>query len=240
MKRNTAIVALVLVIGGAVAASALLPPTAWRREDEAKRKEAKTSQTKAKEQPPVPYKLPFKFNGFADVGDPGAKIVITAGMPGQQAHTCQTVENTVYVVWALAQKNPGRIRAVFVDFESAEGAAKAKEHGVQAGCAGIQINGQQKVTVQYPNEDPFEIELSHSMGDAFKPEDFVQAVAGEFQRQYGVAMKRPDLQKALTDANKAAAARTGSSGLKGPATPLMRGGPLTLPPGGKTPAKQGG
>ena len=240
MKRNTAIVALVLILGGAVAASVLLPPTTWQREVKRRHKTSEASQATTQKAQKVGYELPFKFDGFAAVGEPTAKVVITAGLPGQQAHGCSTVEDTVYPVWALVQKNPGKIRAVFVDFESPTGSAKAKEHGVAAGCVGMQINGKQSVTVHFPGEDPYEVLLSKPIGDSFKHEEFVQAVAEEFQRQYGTAMKRPDLDQVRQQARKAVEARTAKTGETVGQKARPKAGPMALPPEAGAKPRKGG
>ncbi len=196
MTRPGRLVTIALAVGAAVAASLLLPPTAWQKtvRDKLKREAQAPPPEEISSNPQYQYDLPFEFNGVAKVGDKNAKVEIVSAVPGTRGMTCSAVEDSAYLVWQLMQDNPGKIRGLFIDFQSPGAAQALQEYGVPPGCSGILVNRKQSATVHFPDEDPYEVYFKEAMGATYSDEELVQAVAEEFERQYGQPMKRPDLE----------------------------------------------
>lgn len=149
----------------------------------AKKPELPKPKDKKAEMPATPMpslNLPVKLkSGVARVGDPGAKVKVEVFIPGHGGCGNETAD----FIYRVYEANKTRMHVVFVDFESAGGSAYQSKKGIH--CAGVVINGKQKVKVPGKEGRTQTVDLGSNLGDRWTEKQFLAALDVEFNKAYG-------------------------------------------------------
>lgn len=130
---------------------------------------------------PMPaVSLPVKLNnGVGRVGDPGAKVKVEVFVPGHGGCGNETAD----FIYRVYEANKEQMYVVFVDFESPGGAAYQGKKGLH--CAGVVINGKQKVKIPGQEGRTQTVDLGSNLGDRWTEKQFFAALDAEFKAAYG-------------------------------------------------------
>jgi hypothetical protein len=112
-----------------------------------------------------------------EIGSKDAKVFIRAFYPGNEKH--QLIKKMVF---AYAEKYPGKVRARFIPFDSTEGYDEWHEAGLT--CGGIVVNDEQTFSVKQKSGKSEDVTLKQFVGGEWTQEDLDAIIAAQVKLAY--------------------------------------------------------